>query len=708
MRFAVLFVAVAATACFPTLPPDAGLSDDAGDPPDEDAGDAPPADGGAVVDGGTTADGGREHGLPARVPNTTCALVGSPPNTIPSLLPQSLAPASSLTGARSLAPFPGRDEVIAATAAETIVARSAAPGGAASRTVLDLATKARADGVLAAVVRGDGAELYASYVTPDPARVVVARYDLDATGTASLASEVVLVNEAIVDPTRAGGGLAITRGARLIVALGDGGTASAAQDALSRLGKALQIDVRDGMPSTAVVVNSGLGDPWSCGVDPVVGRVWCADRGGDSVDEIVTIDGAANHGWPHMEGATCRDASPKCTDDSLTPPVHEATRGGAECGLIVAGAARLPSLGEAMGVVVFGDACTTQLEGLRFDGRFAATTGSIVNVVGGLAAIGVAEDGEVVVVDDDGAVHALARSGSATAPTFPATITQTGCFDDVPLRVPAASLVPYDVRSPLWSDGTEKRRWIVLPGTSTIGFVETGPWTFPVGTILVKEFALSDGTPLETRFFVVGDTSWTGVTYVWNEAATEAYLLEGGEVITYDVGATRRAHVFPSRVDCLLCHNSGAGRGLGFRTGRMNLDYDYDGFVENQLAAMDFIGLFSPALPTVPDQLPRWADHRDAAAPIEDRARGYLAGNCAHCHQPSGPAPFFDARYETPFSSTNTCNRLVIPGDPAASPIFARMSTRGAGQMPPIATRYVDDAGQAVVEEWIDGLAACP
>ena len=51
---------------------------------------------------------------------------------------------------------------------------------------------------------------------------------------------------------------------------------------------------------------------------------------------------------------------------------------------------------------------------------------------------------------------------------------------------------------------------------------------------------------------------------------------------------------------------------------------------------------------------------------------------------------------------------MVVPGVPEASLIYVRDSTRGAGQMPPIATLLPDDDHLAITWSWIDTLATCP
>ena len=48
----------------------------------------------------------------------------------------------------------------------------------------------------------------------------------------------------------------------------------------------------------------------------------------------------------------------------------------------------------------------------------------------------------------------------------------------------------------------------------------------------------------------------------------------------------------------------------------------------------------------------------------------------------------------------------VVPGDPAASVVLRLVGQRGAEQMPPIATRVVDEKGRAAVEAWIGAMHA--
>ena len=49
-----------------------------------------------------------------------------------------------------------------------------------------------------------------------------------------------------------------------------------------------------------------------------------------------------------------------------------------------------------------------------------------------------------------------------------ALLSATGCFDPKDPKKPAPGLIPYDVNSPLWSDGADKQRFMALPDGALI------------------------------------------------------------------------------------------------------------------------------------------------------------------------------------------------------------------------------------------------
>ena len=74
-------------------------------------------------------------------------------------------------------------------------------------------------------------------------------------------------------------------------------------------------------------------------------------------------------------------------------------------------------------------------------------------------------------------------------------LSQTGAYSNLSARTPHAGLIPYAGNSALWTDASLKSRFIGLPydGTANspkIGFAPTEAWTFPDGTVFVKNFDL--------------------------------------------------------------------------------------------------------------------------------------------------------------------------------------------------------------------------
>jgi uncharacterized repeat protein (TIGR03806 family) len=301
---------------------------------------------------------------------------------------------------------------------------------------------------------------------------------------------------------------------------------------------------------------------------------------------------------------------------------------------------------------------------------------------------------------------------SADPADLPPALSQTGAFRSLADLTPSRGLVPYDVNSPLWSDGAAKRRWIALPGDARIDFAPTGEWKFPTGTVFVKHFEIA-GRRLETRFLVVGDRgSGYGVTYRWRADGKDADLLADGLTEGVTVAGRKLTWTYPSRNDCLACHTASAGFVLGVKARQLNGD--------NQLRTWTSLDMFRnpPKEEDVP-RLDRLAAVTDKGASLEHRVRSYLDANCAHCHRPGGARGLFDARFDVPLSRQNIVNgevaaadlgmpgaKLVAPGDPAKSMLYQRMNRRrDVFDMPPLASREIDQEAVRVVEEWIKSLS---
>jgi uncharacterized repeat protein (TIGR03806 family) len=327
---------------------------------------------------------------------------------------------------------------------------------------------------------------------------------------------------------------------------------------------------------------------------------------------------------------------------------------------------------------------------------------------------------------DDAAALACLPERLAANP--PAQLSQTGCFQPGKPGHPIDSFFAYEVNSPLWSDGSAKSRYLLIPSGKTIvvkdcdqdptaclpleqgGTPEDeGHFDLPVGSILIKNFALQ-GKLIETRILVRASAqTWKGYSYEWNEEITEATLLD--DLKDRTVGS--QVWHYPSQQECLQCHTAAEGRSIGPTT--RQLDRITTG--GNQLDRLVALGL----LPARPKALAPYADPLKAG-PVEDRARSYLQANCAFCHRPGGPFSDLDLRYSAKLLDTKLCNVPIlrgsgdpalpplrmVPGKPEESNLSFRMRNRDGYPMPKIGSNLVDPEGVAIVDQWISGITTCP
>jgi hypothetical protein len=288
-------------------------------------------------------------------------------------------------------------------------------------------------------------------------------------------------------------------------------------------------------------------------------------------------------------------------------------------------------------------------------------------------------------------------------------------------------MVPYEINVPFWSDNARKSRWFLSSTNLKIGFSPEGAWSLPHGMAWVKHFdlELTNGIPssarrLETRVLVRNSNSVYGVTYRWGSSLTNATLVpEDGmdEAFTIFDGGTTRTQIwrYPSRMECMVCHTPAGGLALGFNTLQLNRDIAGT----NQLASLSAAGHFSASLTNL-YSLRALAPASDEGSSLEWRVRSYLSANCAQCHQSGGTgvgswsaniaastgnAGLINGALNN--SGGNTNARVVVPGSLTNSMLLTRISTRGAGQMPPLGSTVVDSGAVALLSAWItNDLAA--
>lgn len=307
---------------------------------------------------------------------------------------------------------------------------------------------------------------------------------------------------------------------------------------------------------------------------------------------------------------------------------------------------------------------------------------------------------------------------------------------------PAAGIIPYQVASPLWSDGAHKQRFIVLPEGKKITFGTDETWSFPDGSIIIKHFAFPrdkrdpDNTlkHVETRLLIRDESDpegFTAHTYVWNDEQTEAYRKVAGKHIVLDYldelgKPVSQEYIIPNTNQCGNCHErNDVYESLGLVTPQVNVDLDDGGAIKNQLARLESAGLFDAPLPDLAT-LPALTKPM-GSGDLEARARSYLHANCSHCHRPGaggGPSGLVLLHTETNPTKNGVCKGTVaagagtgalqydvVPGNPKESIMIYRMSSTDPEiKMPEIPNLQPDNDGIQLISEWITSLQlpACP
>jgi uncharacterized repeat protein (TIGR03806 family) len=569
-----------------------------------------------------------------------------------------------------------------------------------------------------------------------------------------------------------GGGIHFGADGKLYIAIGEQTAGAPSQKLDSLLGKLLRINPDGSIPEDNPFYQTatgkyravwcyGLRNPFAFAVEPGTGRILINDVGGSRYEEINVAVRGANYGWPISEGPTTRPEHKS--------PLYAYSLGGKQS---IAGGTfyhtdvprheiggtgppQFPN--DYHGKYFFAEYMhgwikTVDPERPHDVRDFAAGLAGPVDLRVGL-------DGELYVlcrnawVKDD---KFQANTGSLVRITYdgqsrrrlrpevddvpkprelPELLSQTGIFQSLESLEPMAGVMPYDVNTPLWSDGAMKRRWIVLPAGRRIETTGKDAWRFPEGTTLVKHFEFAnDSAPqparrrLETRVLVVDRRGLGyGATYRWREDGSDAERLDEArtEIVNLPT-ASGEPHMatwtYPSRQDCLVCHTEAAGFVLGVNARQLDRDFDYGRSRgrRNQLAEWSRVEMFAhPADSKAIENHVRLAAVDDRSAKLAHRARSYLDANCANCHRPGGVRGEFDARIATPLDRQRLIGgklvnadlgiegaRVVVPGDRSKSMLYLRMSRReqDAYNMPPLASHLVDREAAEVVGQWIDSL----
>lgn len=464
----------------------------------------------------------------------------------------------------------------------------------------------------------------------------------------------------------------------------------------------------------------GMRNPWQMSIDPLSGDLWSNDVGNGSREEVNLVVSGGNYGWPWVEGTLDLITPPV---SGTVPPVFEYTHFSGRNAITGSRFYRGSLYPELDGSYLFCD-WTGDFGHVKLQGANPPLTrwlGHEANVV----AFGEdPRDGALLMTPShDGKIKRLVNDTSA-GEDWPEKLSETGLFDNLKPMVPRPGLIPYEINVPFWSDYMIKSRWFAVPGTNqTIGFNRDRPWTFPVGTVWVKHFDRpyyrpeTLRFPVETRVLIMTSNGIQGASYRWNDNGSDAELVPAAGASAIFNAWTPDEQVsqtwrFPSRTECLSCHNSANGGPAGFNTAQLNRTVISSGGLLSQLDTLTEAGYFSTPPANTP-LMPSLAGSEDQTQTLETRVRSYLAANCAQCHQPGGATrATWDARITTSLEDSGLLNKesvpmgnpslsLVEPGNPDRSALFLRISQLGQNHMPPLATSELDHAAISLVSRWI-------
>jgi uncharacterized repeat protein (TIGR03806 family) len=292
---------------------------------------------------------------------------------------------------------------------------------------------------------------------------------------------------------------------------------------------------------------------------------------------------------------------------------------------------------------------------------------------------------------------------------------------------PADGVIPYTLNTPLFSNYSEKLRFVKIPQGKTVTFNDSVVFDFPVETVLIKNFYYPDDFRklekgrriLETRLLVKDESGWQAYPYIWNDEQTEAYYDPAGETktISYINASGKKIntkYVIPNKNQCKGCHISNSKMmPIGPSARQLNSFLSN----KNQLDSWREMGL----LTGVPEQskiskLAVWDDVK--SGDLNTRARAYLDANCGHCHSRSGPAstsglflnihendPSHLGINKSPVAAGRGAGDLrfdIVPGDPDHSILLFRMKTNDpAIAMPEIGREQIHKEGVDLIAEWI-------
>lgn len=283
---------------------------------------------------------------------------------------------------------------------------------------------------------------FVNYTRANPRQTIIARYRVSSDpDAADKSSEQILLTIDQPYSNHNGGQTRFGPDGYLYIATGDGGSGgdpqNNSQNLKSLLGKILRIDVNSTQAGKAYAVPAdnpfagntmgnreeifayGLRNPWRFSFD-ATGKLWCADVGQNSWEEINIIRKGGNYGWRIMEGRHCYSPSAGCDTTGLILPIfeygHNASGGYSITGGCVYYGAALPSL---QGRYLFADYVSRKIWSLGYYGvnPDVPVVEVLTTAAAGISSFGIDESGELYICAFDGKIYRLKSTATAIEQT---------------------------------------------------------------------------------------------------------------------------------------------------------------------------------------------------------------------------------------------------------------------------------------------------
>lgn len=303
---------------------------------------------------------------------------------------------------------------------------------------------------------------------------------------------------------------------------------------------------------------------------------------------------------------------------------------------------------------------------------------------------------------------------------YPKSLSEYGFFDASKTGfTPSAALISYDLKTPLFSDHSEKFRYIYIPEGKMAKASNNGLLDFPVGSAIIKNFGyMQEGKIhlIETRLLLRREDEWLALPYVWNDAQDDAVLKLAGKRLSVnftDPNDIERKidYAVPNKNQCKECH----GVNEGIKNAVMPIGPKIRNLEQSsidKLVAANVLQIEGSATNVIWDK---------SNNQLERNARAYLDINCGHCHNENGSASnsglFLDYEqsdsvaygiYKRPVAAGRGSGGLefaIKPGHAEESIIIHRMKSNEAGvAMPQIGRAITHKKGVEIVSRWINAM----